>query len=64
VSVFFLESHMDNSSQIAEIRKYRERLSRMVGHDIDDDVAAQLWIRTYARLWRLTHPAERECALS
>jgi len=55
---------MDNSSQIAEIRKYRERLSRMVGHDIDDDVAAQLWIRTYARLWRLTHPAERECALS
>ncbi|MBD3393944.1 MAG: hypothetical protein GF418_17550 [Chitinivibrionales bacterium] len=46
---------MDNYSQIAAIRRYREHLSRQVGRDIDANVAARLWVRKYARLWRIVH---------
>ena len=48
---------MDNLKQIEEIEKYRQRLSRILEHEIDPDVAALIWIRRYAELWRAAHPS-------
>jgi len=55
---------MDNRTQILQIEKYRQRLARMRGRDVDCDIAARLWIRKYARLWRISHPTVKECVLS
>jgi hypothetical protein len=46
---------MDNIQQIEEIKKYYRYLNRTVGRKIDLEFAAQVWIRKYARLWRMKH---------
>ena len=53
---------MDNSKQIAEIRKYRLRLSKILRKEIDEDIAAEIWIRKYAEAWRLRRENRRLCA--
>jgi hypothetical protein len=53
----------DNKQQILEIRKYQERLSRFLGKQIDDNIAAVIWIRKYAKIWRLQRQiVPRQCA--
>ena len=47
---------MDNYDQLSKILKYQEHLSTVVGKEIDNNVAAQIWIRKYAEVWRLKHP--------
>jgi hypothetical protein len=47
---------MDNREQVEEIRKYQSRLSGLTGKDIPAEMAAWLWIRKYAKVWRLRHP--------
>ncbi len=44
---------MDNQEQIKEIMRYRQHLSQITHHDIDQETAALIWVRKYARLWRL-----------
>jgi hypothetical protein len=51
---------MDNEKQVWEIAKYQQYLAEMVGKEIDKDVAARIWIRKYAKAWRLRHPATLE----
>jgi hypothetical protein len=51
---------MDNRKQIDEILRYRERLSRLTGKRVDTETAAYIWIRHYARLWRLRHPRSQK----
>ena len=46
---------MDNTLQLEEIRKYKQYLSMILGRDIDENAAARIWIRKYAKVWRLTH---------
>jgi hypothetical protein len=48
---------VDNDIQIREILKYDEHLRDCTGRDIPVEVAAAIWIRKYARLWRTSHPA-------
>jgi hypothetical protein len=48
-------NYMDNIQQIEEIKKYYRYLNRTVGRKIDLEFAAQVWIRKYARLWRMKH---------
>ncbi|MDD5676029.1 MAG: hypothetical protein PHC61_17795 [Chitinivibrionales bacterium] len=45
----------DNKQQILEIQKYQVRLSKFIGKNIDTNTAAIIWIRKYAKIWRLTH---------
>jgi len=47
---------MDNLQQLKAIKKYRRYLNRMVNREIDLEFAAQIWIRKYARIWRMKHP--------
>jgi len=47
---------MDNMLQIEEIKRYREHLVEMVGMNVDYEAAAMIWIRNYAKMWRLRHP--------
>ncbi len=44
---------MDNHIQIEEIRKYRQYLSEILGEDIDEEVAARIWVMRYAEIWRM-----------
>ena len=46
---------MDNYLQIAEIKKYQHYLQQKTGETVDEEVAALLWIRDYAREWRAGH---------
>jgi hypothetical protein len=46
---------MDNTLQIEEIKKYQRHLSEITGETVDEEVAALLWIRKYAQVWRLQH---------
>jgi len=46
---------MDNKQQIKEIKKYREHLSKSMHKSVDLNTAAELWIRKYAKIWRLKH---------
>jgi hypothetical protein len=46
---------MDNQEQIKEIMRYRLHLSRITHHEIDLETAALIWVRKYARVWRLVH---------
>jgi hypothetical protein len=45
----------DNRQQLLEIQKYQERLSRFIGRKIDNNTAASIWIRKYAKIWRMQH---------
>jgi len=45
----------DNLKQIEEIRNYVKHLYSMTGVWVAEDVAAVIWIRKYAKVWRLTH---------
>ena len=45
----------ENKKQIVEIKKYQDRLSRFVGKKIDPNTAAIIWIRKYAKIWRMQH---------
>ena len=47
----------DNRQQLDQIELYRQRLCRLLQRDVDLNVAALIWIRKYARLWRMRHPA-------
>jgi hypothetical protein len=47
---------MDNQNQVSEIRKYQEHLATLIGRQIDRNMVARIWIRKYAKLWRLRHP--------
>ena len=47
---------MDNEKQVWEIAKYQQYLAELIGKEIDKDFAARIWIRKYARIWRLLHP--------
>jgi hypothetical protein len=40
---------MDNSLQIEEIKKYQRYLSERTGEEVDEEIAALLWIMKYAR---------------
>jgi hypothetical protein len=51
---------MDNEKQVWEIVKYRQYLAELIGKEIDKDVAARIWIRKYAKIWRLRHPLAME----
>ncbi|MBD3345448.1 MAG: hypothetical protein GF401_10340 [Chitinivibrionales bacterium] len=53
---------MDNIQQIKEIAHYRRRLSRIAGKDIPFNTAARIWVRKYAKLWRLRHPDFEPCS--
>ncbi|HEX3020070.1 MAG TPA: hypothetical protein VHP36_07195 [Chitinispirillaceae bacterium] len=46
---------MDNLLQIIEIRKYRLYLCKLLNSNIDEEIAARIWIRKYAKIWRLKH---------
>jgi hypothetical protein len=46
---------MDNLEQVFEIEKYQNYLSGLCGKDIDENIAARIWIRKNAELWRLHH---------
>jgi hypothetical protein len=54
---------MDNEKQVWEIARYQHYLAEMIGKDIDKDIAARIWIRKYAKIWRLRHPAPLESEL-
>jgi hypothetical protein len=51
---------MDNEKQVWEIAKYQQYLADLIGKEIDKDIAARIWIRKYAQIWRLRHPASLE----
>lgn len=46
---------MDNFLQIIEIKKYKFYLNRLIGKEIKDTIAAAIWIRKYAKIWRSRH---------
>jgi hypothetical protein len=46
---------MDNQEQIREIMRYRLHLAHITHQEIDLETAALIWIRKYARVWRLVH---------
>ncbi|MCP4220230.1 MAG: hypothetical protein GY765_36700 [bacterium] len=50
---------MDNIKQVREIKGYCLYLSLLTGRKIPIEVAAAIWIRKYADVWRLKHPALR-----
>lgn len=54
---------MDNYLQIDEIRKYQHFLQETTGEPIDEETAALLWIRHFAREWRREHCHAGEVAL-
>lgn len=43
----------DNMSQVLEIQAYKEYLSELLGKEVERNVAARIWIRKNARIWRL-----------
>jgi hypothetical protein len=51
---------MDNEKQVWEIAKYQQYLAELIGREIDKDIAARIWIRKYAKIWRLRHPISME----
>ena len=46
----------DNNQQIAEILKFCHHLEDVIGHEINPDIAANIWIRRFAQSWRNQHP--------
>jgi hypothetical protein len=52
---------MDNRLQIEEIKKFQRYLSQISGEEVDEEAAALLWIRNYARAWRRRHARTGEC---
>jgi hypothetical protein len=52
--------NMDNEKQVWEISKYRQYLVELIGKNVDRDTAARIWIRKYAKIWRLRHPVVLE----
>lgn len=55
---------MDNRLQCLEIQKFQQRLSRLLGRTIDRNVAATIWVRKYAKIWRLKHCQRQSLYLS
>jgi hypothetical protein len=53
---------MDNLQQIEEIKKYCRYLNRTFSAKVDLEFAAQIWIRKYARLWRMKRQSFRMAA--
>jgi hypothetical protein len=53
---------MDNPQQIQEIIDYCRHLSRLAGRMINPEIAARIWIRKYARVWRLKHQVPEQIA--
>lgn len=51
-----LRAGMDNRQQIEEIRNFALHLCRLTGQLIPEELAARIWIRKYAKIWRLKHP--------
>lgn len=54
---------MDNQKQILEITKYRQHLSKIIGKEISTNFAALIWIRKYAKIWRLRHQSIRQMCM-
>ena len=54
---------MDNQKQVLEIIKYKQRLSKIIGKEIPNNIAALIWIRKYAKIWRLQHPSIRQMCM-
>jgi hypothetical protein len=52
----WLKMIMDNEKQVWEIARYQQYLTELIGKEIDKDIAAGIWIRKYAKVWRLRHP--------
>jgi hypothetical protein len=48
---------MDNYLQIDEIKKYQRYLQQQTGENVDEELAALLWIRNFAQEWRVNHSA-------
>lgn len=46
---------MDNYLQIDEIKKCQRYLQQQIGEMVDEELAALLWIRNFAREWRANH---------
>jgi hypothetical protein len=42
--------------QACEIFKYRKHPAKSVGREIDVNIVAMIWIRKYAKIWRLLPP--------
>jgi hypothetical protein len=55
---------MDNEKQVSEITRYQRYLAELIGKEIDSDIAARIWIRKFAKLWRLKHPLTLESGQS
>jgi len=51
-----MQQHSDNNQQVAEIIKFCSHLEEMIGHAINPEVAAHIWIRKFAKAWRNEHP--------
>jgi hypothetical protein len=51
---------MDNLLQIDEIKKYQRYLQENTGEDVDEEMAALIWIRKYANQWRSRHTSIME----
>lgn len=53
---------MDNFIQIKKIREFRQHLSKTTGKEIDMETAARIWVRKYAKIWRLhNNSVEKGC---
>jgi hypothetical protein len=46
----------DNNQQVAEILEFCHHLEDVIGHAINPDIAAHIWIRKFAKSWRNDHP--------
>ncbi|MGL1901063.1 MAG: hypothetical protein OCC49_02920 [Fibrobacterales bacterium] len=46
----------DNDDQIQEILKFCHHLEDVVGLEINQNIAAEIWIKHYAESWRNRHP--------
>jgi hypothetical protein len=54
---------MDNYRQIIEIKKYKQYLSRIIGKEIKNNIAAAIWIRKYSKIWRMRHQQIRQISV-
>ncbi|MGL1933701.1 MAG: hypothetical protein OCD01_01705 [Fibrobacterales bacterium] len=46
----------DNDDQIQEILNFCHHLEDVVGQEINQNIAAEIWIKHYAESWRNRHP--------
>jgi hypothetical protein len=46
----------DNGDQVQEILKFCQHLEDVIGQEINENIAAEIWIKHYAESWRNRHP--------